>query len=135
MLRRTVPVLLALGLILAGAGCGINKTPDAGDVPEVASLGDVEGGGTVGPGSVDGDLAAYCELVAGEELAASMSEYIDYYEQLLAVAPEELKDDYEVILANYRGFLEGNSEAAGAPSTDELEAAVQATVEFNLSNC
>lgn len=130
MFRRTVPVLLAVALAL-GAGCGINRTADAGDAPEVGGLGEVEG---EAPAPVDGDLAAYCQLVTEEELAASMTEYLDYYERVLAVAPDELKDEYEVIIAKYEAFLDGSGDSPGA-STDDLEAATQTVVEFNLMNC
>jgi hypothetical protein len=138
MNRSTACAVLAGLLVTVGVGCSDDDEEGATSEPSTtleATTDDGDGGG-------DAELAAYCEAdlaldqafsQLGDPDQASLAALAPQVDELLAIAPDELADEVQVLGEAFHAAADdGDFAVFESDETAEADASVHA---FDLANC
>jgi hypothetical protein len=151
MPRRTLALLGALTLTFTAANCGAGKDDESGAAADPSgsvegSSGDAEGdldavdagaGGDTGGVFADpAAAAAYCGRKADLQTGSAPETGLADWEALQEVAPNEIRDDIDVVVDGYReAVAEGDPDAPVDVEAPGPAAALQNIFRFDVANC
>jgi hypothetical protein len=138
MSRRLLAVLALVALVLTGAAC--SDDDEAGDGATTSTTTDDAGAGATDDPAGSGDATggdSFCDLVVtqGEPTDGDTAGYIRYYEQVKAVAPDELQADIDIIIAKYEEIEAAGGNPRDADTDTDTGRSFTAVTRTALTSC
>ena len=140
MSRRLLAVLALVAFVFTGAACGDDD--QTGDDPSTSTTAaDVGATDTTADGAAGSEDAtggdSFCDLVVtqGEPTDGDTAGYIAYYEQVKAVAPEEIAADIEIIIAKYEEIEAAGGNPRDADTDTDTGRSFTAVTRTALNSC